>query len=187
MSYLDIIDTYLAEESNIYNMISDIALEADGQDIKDSETNVASQLLQKVSTFIQKILDLIDNAILGLKNTFEKVLLTDKGFQKELRNAEINRRPLNGIKVITYPYNDRFIDMVYKKIKDNVMGCINSFSEKYIEDENNPLNKSKEDMELFIYEKAGIPKEVDNTQAFFSYLKKNSEEIKVKLLFRNLS
>lgn len=170
--YNDIRNTYINNVNDINLIVFDITTEAEEINDDTNKKNTTSSFIEKISKLFQKILNILDNIIMKIRNGFTQAMLTDKGFQKQLSEAQRNRKPLNGIKVITYTYQTQFLETVHLKLKNIVQGIINSYDPKRVMDENNPLGFNKDKMESFILQKLGVPNDVTNIDEFFIYIKK---------------
>lgn len=172
LRYNDISNDYINNNYDIMNILADIVTEAETVGSETNNESSTNSFFEAIKKFIQKIISMIDTAILKFKNAFNKVLLTDKGFRKQLREAEVTRKPLNGVKITGFKYTPESLHAIYSKYSSVVSNIINNFNVSNIMNADNLLNNSKEDFEKVILSKLGIPNDITDMSSLYIYMKK---------------
>jgi len=178
MNVSEYIKVYEATVADINFVYYDAVLEADNNDnIDDEQTkrDRSKQISDRIGDIFQHILTLLEKLILTVMNAFKKVNLTDKGFRKELRDAEINVKPLNGIKLTMFQYVNEVLETESSKFKNTVIEAISLVDTTDInklKDESNPMNMTSTDLEQYMLKKMGCPSEIKDMTLYFQYIKK---------------
>lgn len=178
MTIPEYVKAYESTVADIEFMWYETALEADSDtNIDDEQAKKARgmKISDKLKQIIDHLLAMIEKVVLSITNALQRVNLTDKGFKKELREAELGVQPLNAIRVITYQYIDQVLDGEYQKITaiiNRIVGSISSTNMKDIDNERNPLNMDNKELEAYILREMKCPSEITDMTIYFSYLKK---------------
>lgn len=162
---------WLATESYIQDDTFSIGMEMSAPVASQNANSTTVGLKRR--TFAERIKSGIDSAMLyieelitKLTQTFRKFLLTTQGFNNQLIQAKKQTKPLKGLKVIMYSYNDQFLDDLYIKMTN--------LANKYIITNENipqdsPLLLFKDQFELFfIKELSG--EEIDPNSNFANFM-----------------
>jgi hypothetical protein len=171
---LDRLTYTIALEAENESDNKDFVLVNKDNDIDDSvnKSNVGEGIFDRIKQIIEKIMALIERYLYQIKNLLKRILLTDKGFKDELRNAEVNNRPLNGIKVITYSYVPELLDGAGNKFKKVILSLINNIKTDVINnEENNPLVLSKSDFNDYIFKQLNAPSNIEDMNVYFKYIR----------------
>lgn len=166
VTYNDIYDFYIEEYKALESIFILPAMEADGADPVKKE-NAAKRILDSIKLIIDRIVSAIGTVMLKIKNNFQKFLLTDKGFQKELRTVEVQRKPLNSIKVLTFDYKPEYLNRMYNIAKAQTAEIVSKFNIANL-DSLTPM--SAEDVRVLYCEKLGA-KEATSIQDLFLSIK----------------
>lgn len=173
-------NTKLALECTIY----DYALEAEGdinaRDNPGEDKGASSSFLLKMRNTIEKLIKnlrgIIERCTYTVMKAIQKVLLSDKSFDKKLKEAMDKNKPLESIKVISYQYNDTFLDGELQKVTS---ACMNLLSEVKASpsDLKNPDKTtidSTKDIEKDLIQRLHIPsgESTSSLNSYFLYLKK---------------
>ena len=126
----------ISEFNDIGYSIDDIffesAMEADN--IIDDDTNkenFAKKLLVTVEKLINEIFAIIDRFISNVKNIFTRIAQTDTGFRDHCRRAMVKNKPLEAIKLITYDYNDNYLEDQMNKMTRECISILTSLKTEY--------------------------------------------------------
>ena len=156
-------------------------------DDEEKKRKIGEVIGDKVKKLVQEIIAIIDRLFLKLKNVIGRVLTTDKGFKKQIRTAIADHKPLEGIKLVSYIYNDATLDSIHNKISGTIFKIIGSlktsYSEEMNEENKHPLDMSKDDLYKYVLSKAGCPDDVTDLNLFFEYTKKAYRKEKKEMLF----
>lgn len=173
-------NTKLALECTIY----DYALEAEGdinaRDNPGEDKGASSGFLLKMRSTIEKLIKnlrgIIERCTYTITAAIRKVLLSDKAFDKKLREAMHKNKPLESIKVISYQYNDSFLEGEAQKV---ISACTSLLSEVKASpaDLKNPDKitiDSTKDIEKDLMQRLRIPagENTSSLNSYFLYLKK---------------
>lgn len=173
-------NTKLALECVLY----DYALEAENdinmRDNPGEDKGASSSFLLKIRNTIEKLIKnlrgIIERCTYTITAAIRKVLLSDKAFDKKLREAMRKNKPLEVIKVISYQYNDSFLDGELQKVTS---ACTNLLSEVKASpaDLKNPDKTtidSTKDIEKDLMQRLRIPagENSSSLNSYFLYLKK---------------
>ena len=170
---LDKLTYSIALESENESNNKDFVLVNKDNDIDDSvnKANIGEGIFNRIKQIIEKIMALIDRYLYQIKNLLKRILLTDKGFKDELRKAEVNNRPLNGIKVVTYSYVPEFLDGTANKFKKTILNLIDNVKTDVIDNDNNPLVLSKSEFNNYIFKQLNAPDNIDDMNVYFKYIR----------------
>jgi len=178
------------EESYLSSIFTDydIAMEEDtAVDDTAQKQNFGNILLQKVKKLIDEISAMIDRLVSRIKNVIRRIMQTDEGFKKQIRTAIKKNKPSEGIKLITYSYNDTVLDDLYNKITKTVFSMVGSLKTSYVEEkeDNNehPLDMPKEKLYQHVFEKSGCPSDVTSIKLLYDHMRKIYRREKKETLF----
>lgn len=180
----------VAYENNVYTIekiFFDNACEADtvsSVDDAESKRNFAQRILDKVKKLIKELYAIIDRQFSKIMNIIKRVLQSDEGFKKKARDAIRKNKPLEAIKLIAYQYNNSALDNNMRKLSSTLDSIIDVKFLSNVKDEGNPLDMKSKDMIIWVFNKAGIPKEVTDVNLLFEYLKKIFRVAKKEQLFK---
>jgi len=172
MNYKDIINTYNYEAVNIEELYSSIAIEAnvDDPNLTDIKKDTG-QLVNKVKSLIDKIIAIIKNNIAKLGNYLKKFALTDVGFKKELREAEVSRKPAPSIKVIMYQYNNNILITAKNIMNSSINKILNDYSKATLE-EGSPINMKNDEFNKWLFNtQLKAPVNITDIQTYLVYLR----------------
>jgi len=144
--YNSLLYAYESHNSDILSIIADeldMALEAEGETstsgdstkvvrdtIRSDESKAASKtllinkIITKVKELIKKIFEIFDSLKRKLSNRLRLLAETDKGFFNLYYRRKSMIKPYDRVKVITYQYNDNFLDMRIEKIMSETITCL---------------------------------------------------------------
>lgn len=158
MYYDDILESYLAVaamESDYEIGAYEIATEADTQAATSTQTgavarvqSAANKVANGIGDLGRKLIEAIQNALeflqqqfatatTRLKNRAKKLVMSDEGYRRKLRERERSVKPLQGVKVTTYKYLDPWINTVTGKMRNEVMSALRELQQC-----SNPRNPS---------------------------------------------
>ena len=164
------------------------ALEAETSvDTAEPKKNFGKTLREKVEKIIKEIYAIIDRTFLKLGNILRKLLVTDEGFKKEVRTAIKKNKPLEAIKLITYQYNDVFLEEQMTRMTSVIFGLIKNLKTDYAsekEESDEPMDMAKDKLYKHILGKMGCPSDVTDMNLYFEYLKKGYRVNKKEQLFK---
>lgn len=111
-------DWYMIEEC--FSDIEDIATEATPV---VTQTNASSTMGlrdktigERIKAGVDKVIVMIQNLVAKLSRAIKSFMTTNYGFELELETAKRQTKPLKGIKVIMYNYNNSYLDTIYEKM-----------------------------------------------------------------------
>jgi len=183
----DIAQEYINCDKEIDLIISSMAYEAESVNNEEEKVNKGNILFKKIGDLINKIVAMVERAITNVKNFFQKALLTDKGFTKELREAEVNRRPLNAVKVISYKYIPDYIKGVNSNFKLILEKLINDTNTLYNSNESkqSPLSLGKSEFISYIFKELKAPSNIDDMTVYFKFLREKFRGDKLELVLKS--
>lgn len=164
-------------EDNMEFFFTDMeyALEAEGSE-EGSNANNTESWIQK---FIAKIVAMIKNGMVRMSNWFERIMETDSGFEKELRMAELGKKPREKVSVIGYKYVDNVISSAYTKIKQATNEYVNRLGKADITIEDSELTAKSNDIVKDIIKQLGS--NMDDPSRYFDELTRKFRGQKVEL------
>ncbi len=177
VEYVSIFDAYTQHENElnkIYNM--DYAMEAAEDNSINKDKNISPDsidetLSTKISNLIEKISEFIENLIMSLKNKFRQLIVTDKGFSKELATMQRDRKPLNAVKVIIYQYIPELLTAQYGKIKTVSTRLVSKANGSVTNDPNSPLLLDNGEFEIMFLKEIGFT-EGKTFKEYLDYIKR---------------
>ena len=89
-----------------------------------NKANLVRNITAKVKALIEKIQQILSSLALKLQNRFRLMRETDKGFSKMYYSRKAMVKPYNATKVISYQYNDNFLEQTVTKMMQEVTLCI---------------------------------------------------------------
>jgi hypothetical protein len=163
----------IALENETESRDSNFVLVNKDKDIDDSvnKANVGESIFNRIKQIIEKIIALIERYMYKLKNLLKRIMLTDKGFKQELKELQDNRRPLNGIKVITYQYVPEILIGTDNKFKKVLLSLVNDIKSDTLDSENNPLLLPRSEFNEYIFKQINAPDSVDDINIYFKYIR----------------
>jgi hypothetical protein len=169
----------------------DIAIEADetvtSVDDNINKENFAIKLKEQAEKLIKTLQGIIEKNFLKLLNGIRKVLQTDKGFEKDCRKAIIDNKPLEGVKLITYTYDDAVLETDMTNLFHAIQKRLDNLKTDYTSesDPNTAGDMDRDENDLFqeIFKDMNLPENVTNTNAYFMYIKDKFRKNKKETLF----
>ena len=158
-----------------------IATESDNNEISDDDKksdSVINKIITAISEMIKIALANLETFKQKLANSFQNFMMTNDGYEKKLRIAETNTKPLNAVRLITYTYNDDILTNTLNKFKPIIDKCISTLEINSEEDLQSSINRkdllslSQKDMERQVMAMLGASKENSRIQIYFHELKK---------------
>jgi hypothetical protein len=170
--YNPIFEAYFESVKELLSLESSIAMEAEETTDATEKRNFGINILKKLEEIIKAIVQLIEDAMAKLKVVFQRFLLSDKGFRNEVRKAETERKPLNGVRIIGYEYNLPFLNNLYIAVMEEVKKMCGTITNTYKIDENSPLNATNDEIQKNLLDGLRInTPEVDSMAKLLTYTK----------------
>ena len=136
--YNSIFYTYEATQKTIFDILSDIALEADTPDeikasaavadtVKSDETkavqntNLINKIIERVKKLIRVIISAFDAMKRKLSNRLRLMMESDKGFYTLYYKNKSMIKPLKNVQVISYQYIDQVLDGPMNKLLSEIV------------------------------------------------------------------
>lgn len=177
-------------EFNIEYIFFDPCMEEDtvtSVDDKSNKMNFAQKIKGKIEKLIKELIAIVDRFFEKVRNTLIRFAQTDTGFNDTIRKAISNNAPLEAVKLITYNYNNNFLDTQMNIISNACLSIITDLKSNYAKDENsdssNPLDMDKENLYNSIFKKANVSSDVTSLSTYFEFLKKGFRVEKKEILF----
>lgn len=170
MEYHEIINDYHKNEIQLESEIMYI-LEAENIDPDINKNEVAKNAQNTMSKIIDKIIKIVDDILLKLKNRVRMFITTNKGFQSSFQKAERDRKPLNGVKLITFLYSPELLTSQYGRFKNVVAELIKGVDSTQI-NKDDPLLLDKDELLNYIFDKLGYKGEKNTVAGYLTYIKK---------------
>lgn len=177
-------------EFRINSIFFDISMEEDtttSVDDKSNKMNFAQKLKGRVEKIINEIIAIVDRFGFKLKNTLTRIAQTDVGFKDSIRKAIKNNKPLEAVKLISYNYNNSFLDNQYNKMSNVCLGILTDLKTSYAKETNDdnpiPLDMDEKSLYKHIFSKVGVPSDVTDLNLYFEFLKKGFRSGKKEQLF----
>lgn len=194
MTIHNIIHEYSQNEAVLEYLYCDIepALEAENIGGEINNEGKAQALLynigQKIKKIIAELTALISRAFSALGNTMTKVMQTDHGFSDQCRKAMKTTKPLQAVKLITYDYQDMFLDQQLSKwdniIQKTLVNLKTDLKSEQLNGKPDTLDLSSADMVKIILKNIGVPSDITDMNLYFLYLKREYRKGKVEKLFK---
>ena len=173
--------------SILYDEIS-YALEADtSTDNTDSKKSFGRMILDKIEKLIKELYAIIDRTFSKIGSVIKRLIVTDEGFKKEIRTAIKKNKPLEAVKLISYQYDDKFLETEMVNISNVVFKIIRELktdlsSEK--QGNSGPLDMEKGKLYEYVLKQMGCPDDVTDMRLYYEYLKKGYRGNKKEQLFK---
>lgn len=142
---------------------------------KDNE--LFKRMGESVSKFITMINGMIQKFFLKFSNWIKKVLQSDMGFKDQCREAIRDRKPLEGIKLISYQYNEPALEKELHKLNGILTKFFNQMSNntsyRALSDENtaSDIDRTPDDIYQKIFSELSCPGDVRDINSYFLYVK----------------
>lgn len=195
--------TFLKDEMSFYEntkfalegVYFDYAMEAEeninvrdnpGED-KGASSSFLLKIRKTVEEMIKRVRGIIERCVLTVSSAIKKVFLSDKGFDKKLNEAMKKNKPMEAIKVISYQYNDQFLDGELQKVTSACVGLLNGVKATP-SDLKNPDTTTIDDtreIDKELMSKLHVPSEIGSSlNSYFIYLKKGFHVEKKEILIK---
>ena len=89
-----------------------------------SKTMLINKVIEKVKALIKKIFSMFESLKRKLSNRFRLLGETDKGFFNMYYRRKSMVKPYKNVKVISYEYNNQFLDRRADKLMSEITGCL---------------------------------------------------------------
>lgn len=169
MEYHEIIDNYNRNESILESEITYV-LEAENIDPDIKKEEVGRNLQSSMTKIVDKIINIIDDIISKLKNRLQKFITTDKGFQTMFQKAQTDRKPLTGVKLITFLYSQELLTSQYGRFKTIVGNLLKNVDSTLI-NKDDPLLLDKEALLNHIFDGLGYKGDKQSVAGYLMYIK----------------
>lgn len=189
-SIYTIIDDYNETHTSINEIFYLNALEEDTLTSVDDDSNkmaFSEKLRIQVEKLFKTIEGIIEKCALKITNFIGNLLQTDTGFKDHCRKAMVENKPLEAVKLIAYQYNDSVLDSEMNNMTNIILGKINSIKTSYQEESDvktvNDMDRHESELITKIFEELKCPKEVNNINSYFMYIKDKYRTAKKEQLF----
>lgn len=142
------------------------------------DNDLFKRMGDQISKFITMINGMIQKFFLKFSNWIKKVLQSDMGFKEQCRTAIKNNKPMEGIKLITYQYNEEALEKELHKLNDILTSFLNQMnrntSYRALSDESTASDIDRTPDEIYdkIFSKLSCPGDVRDINSYFLYVKK---------------
>lgn len=184
------IDDYNETRLSINEIFYLNALEEDTVTSIDDESNkmaFAEKLKVQVEKLIKTLEGIIEKCSLKISNFMGRLLQTDTGFKEHCRKAMVENKPLEAVKLIAYQYNDAILDTEMNRMTNIVLNKLNSVKVSYQEESDatnaSDMDRSEPDLIAKLFEELKCPKEINNMNSYFAYIKDKYRTAKKEQLF----
>lgn len=182
--------SFAQEESILSGLYFDCEAAMEEDTNIDDEANkqqFSNILVDKVRKLITEIVAMLDRLFSKIRNVIGRVMTTNKGFERQFREAQRANKPLEGIKLITYDYNDVELDRILDNVTKIVFRLVGSLRTSYTDEANtsneHPMDMNKNDLYAHIFYKCNCPKDVTDLNTFYVYMKNHFRRQKREILF----
>ena len=187
----DIIVDYQEEEISLESLdyYMEIAIEAEvTEEINDERKKEASSrgFLDRAQQIITRIVAILSKFASKMNIVLSRALKTDDGFRRQINTAIRDRQPYETVRLISFDYDDQFLDIQLKKMDDIVSKTVGSLQASIQKDSNmneHPLNMSPKDLGRYVLKLMGAPSDVTDMTLYFLYVKKRYRRKKKEFLF----
>ena len=187
IAYAEVLDDFKAQESEIYILDSNIALEAENVLSSDDNTNkmnFTQSLKNGVIRIVKELSAIIQRFIDKIKQMFLRAMQTNKGFEKQIRTAIRDNKPLQGVKLISYKYDDNFLERQLNLFSKTLLSLVENINVDDNSNEKAPLDLKNGELYEWVFNKMGLTGSgVTSINTYFVYLKKNYRAGKEEILF----
>lgn len=193
-----VVKDFYYDEANINEILLDPAIEVVGSDSVPNQNqavqntqndNLIQKLMKQIDRLITNLNGMIQKAFLKFTNYIKRIMQTDRGFGDKCREAIRKNKPLEGVKLISYTYNEAVLEKELTKINQIMTKYISDLNGKSsysaLRDPNtaNELDKSSDDIYKDLFRQMGTPSDVNNINTYFLYIKQQYRGEKKEQLF----
>lgn len=154
-------------------------------DIQNRKNNV----LSNIKYIIDKMTSWIKELILRMKNYSKKIWQSDSKFKEEYNEIKQSRKPMQGVKVLSYYYDNRLLDNAMQKVIAMIKEIFNNaINETIFNNQEYCLLQGKKETEQYIIKNvAGSltpdgQNKIDNIKALFIFIKQSYRKEKKEVL-----
>jgi len=144
--------------------------------------SIGDRLKTTLANLLKTLQSIIEKFAVKLSNVFKRLLQSDTGFTRNCREAMVNNKPLEGVKLIVYNYNENALDSEANRFTQAVIKKMDSIKQNLVNkgeiDEDN-----SDDLLQNIFKEISAPADVKNLETYFSYLKDLYRKEKKETLF----
>lgn len=197
----EVIQEIVQEHKNdVFDIYMSIAYEEDiagdgvvGQDNPDTAEKFKERIKRAVENFIKTIEGIIARGITKISNFLARVGQTDKGFESRCREAMIKNKPYPQIMLVSYQYNDNYLETCLQKGTSGVEAYLQTLKTTYAKlSEEISAGSSFEQDEAeaggttaFILRKyMNAGQDVDNLEKFFIEMRNGFRSSKKEIAFK---
>ena len=187
----DIIVDYQEDEISLESMeyYITVALEANvTEEIDDERKKEANSrtFLDRLQSIITRIIAILNKFASKMSIVLSHAMKTDDGFRKDINTAIRDRQPYNQVRLVSFDYDDAFLDTQVKKMDDIVSKIVTSLRTSLRQEKDSdqhPLSMSPKDLNRYILKLLGAPPDVTDMSVYFLYVKKRYRRKKKETIF----
>ena len=186
----DALTEFYASESRNIDLYFDYCIAIEEDTTVDDNTNKESfskKLIEKIRRIVEELFAIIDRKFSKFVGIMNRVGQTDEGFKREIRTAIKNNKPLEGIKLISYQYNDTVLETELNKMTNVLLELMQSLKTGYAEekrdDNQHPMDLPPDELYKYIFDKMGCPKDITDINMYYEYIKHEFQGNKKEQLY----
>ena len=181
---------YKDDEFEINKIFLDTVMEAEDVTSVDDDSNkmkFGEKLGKQVQELIKTLEGIIQRVFLKITNFLGRVAQTNDGFVEDCRKAIVDNKPLEGVKLITYQYNDGLLEGEMNKMTQAILKRLSEMKTSYAKisesGEANLMEKNSDEIISTLLQEIGVPSDVKNLDTYFMYVKDKFRVSKKETLF----
>lgn len=181
----EISSDYNDDEFRINEIFLTYVMEAEDVTSVDDSSNkmkFGEMLSKQAHELIQILFGIIQRAFLKISNFLSRVSQSNNGFINDCRKAIVKNKPLEGVKLITYQYNDGILDGEMNKMTNIILKKIADTKTSYAEISSDDNNDSG-DIIGDLFKELRVPSDIKNINTYFMYIKDKFRTSKKENLF----
>ena len=144
--------------------------------------SIGDRLKTTLTNLIKTLQGIIEKFAVKLSNAFKRLLQSDNGFTRNCREAMVNNKPLEGVKLIVYNYNENALDSEANRFTQAVTKKMDSIKQN-LTNKGEVDEDNSDDLLQDIFKEISAPADVKNLETYFSYLKDLYRKEKKETLF----
>ena len=144
--------------------------------------SIGDRLKTALTNLLKTLQGIIEKFAVKLSNAFKRLLQSDTGFTRNCREAMVNNKPLEGVKLIVYNYNENTLDSEANRFTQAITKKMDSIKQNLTNKEEVDEDHS-DDLLQDVFKEISAPADVKNLETYFSYLKDLYRKEKKETLF----
>lgn len=183
-------DLFINEiESLFYEIAMEEEVAKNNTQVSQDESGMIDKMIKIIKDIITKLNGMIQMNFLKFKNYLAKIAQSDNGFKSSFKEAFVKKKPMEGIKLISYDYNPQLLDTELARVNKAVFGLFSNMQNKTsytaLSDPNtaNDMDRTPDEIFQSIFKKLNCPPDVKDLSTYFLCIKNKYRSNKREILF----